>query len=73
MLIKDCVFKNASIGKRIFMLQVVKTDGTDLTVADLIKRNVPNVIVHPVELFLLVFDDSRLGDRWAGTTVIGYE
>lgn len=72
-LFRDCIFKNASVGKRIFKLQIVKTDETDLTVMDLIKRNAPAVILHPVELFLLIFDESRLGDRWAGTTVIGCE
>lgn len=72
-LFRDCIFKNASVGKRIFKLQIVKTDETDLTVMDLIKRNAPAVILHPVELFLLIFDESRLGDRWAGTMVIGYE
>ena len=67
---RDLAFKNASIGKRIFKLKVIKTDGTDLMIGDIIKRNIPIVILVPVEVFLIAVDNRRLGDIWAKTTVV---
>ncbi len=70
LLFKDIVFSNASLGKRICNLKVVKTDGTKLTVVDVIKRNLPGTILLPVEILLLLFNNRRLGDAWAKTAVV---
>lgn len=69
LLIKDFIFKNASIGKRIFKLKVMKTDNTKVTILDVIKRTLPIVVLLPIEVFLLIFNDRRIGDIWAKTLV----
>ncbi len=68
--LKDYVFKNASVGKRIFKLIIVKTDGTKLMTIDVIKRNIPFTFLWPVEVLLFVFNNERIGDSWAKTTVV---
>lgn len=70
LLIKDFVFESTSIGKRIFKLKVVKTDGTKLMIVDIIKRNIPIIILFPVEVFLLIINNRRIGDIWAKTSII---
>ena len=70
MLVKDLPFKNASIGKRIFGLKIVKTDDTELKATDLLKRNVPPILLLPIELQLLIFSKERIGDNWAKTKVV---
>ena len=70
LLLKDCVFKNASIGKRIFKLKIVKTDETKLMIIDIIKRNILLVILMAIESILLITNDRRIGDVWANTVVI---
>ena len=70
LLVRDFVFKNASIGKRIFKLEVVKTDGTKLIIADIIKRNIPIIVFLPVELLLLIVNYNRIGDIWAKTSIV---
>ncbi len=69
-LIKDCVFKNASIGKRIFKIKIIKTDETKLTLTDIVKRNIPFVLFIGLEVIILVFNYQRLGDVWAKTLVV---
>jgi len=64
------VFKNASIGKRIFKIKVAKTDGTKLMVVDIIKRNVSIIILLPLEIFFTIINDTRIGDIWSNTCVI---
>ena len=70
LIFKDFIFKNASIGKRIFKLKVAKTDGTDLTIVDSIKRAIPVIFLLPMEVLLLITSDSRIGDIWAKTSII---
>ena len=70
LLLKDSVFKNASIGKRIFKLEIVKKDKTKLTIMDVIKRNVPIVILWPIEVILVIVDNRRIGDSWAKTSIV---
>ncbi len=71
LVLKDSVFKNASIGKRIFKLEVVKIDKTKLTIVDIIKRNISIIVLLPVEVFLLIIDNRRIGDIWAKTSIVG--
>ena len=68
--LKDFTFKNASIGKRIFKLEVVKTDGTKLMTVDIIKRNISIIVILPVEIFLIIIDNRRIGDIWAKTSIV---
>lgn len=70
LLFKDCVFKSASIGKRIFKLTIIKTNGTKLTLGDLIKRNIPLVVLLPVEVLSIIIHNKRIGDAWAKTAVL---
>ena len=70
LLFKDFMFKNTSIGKRIFKLKVAKTDGTNLMIVDVIKRNIPIIILLPVEALLLIINNSRIGDIWAKTSIV---
>ena len=70
LLFKDFMFKNTSIGKRIFKLKVVKTDGTNLMIVDVIKRNIPIIILLPVEALLLIINNRRIGDIWAKTSIV---
>ena len=70
LLFKDFMFKNTSIGKRIFKLKVAKTDGTNLMIVDVIKRNIPIIILLPVETLLLIINNRRIGDVWAKTSIV---
>ena len=70
LLVKDFVFKNASIGKRICKLKIVKNDGTKLLMTDIIKRNMTILSFLPVEVFLLIVQNKRLGDLWAKTSIV---
>ena len=49
LLFKDLTFKNTSIGKKLFKLKIEKTDGTQFTILDEIKRNIP--ILYYIEIF----------------------
>ena len=72
LLFKDLTFKNTSIGKKLFKLKIEKTDGTQFTILDEIKRNIPILFaLFPVEIFLVLFNDGiRIGDIWAKTEVV---
>ncbi len=69
LLTKDLAFRNASIGKRIFKMEVVKTDEKELRIIDIIKRNLSIVVLLPIEILMLIIDGRRLGDIWAKTTI----
>ena len=69
-LIKDSVFKNASLGKRLCGIQIIKKDGSKLTITDMIKRNIILIILLPLEILLLVLKNNRIGDVYAKTTII---
>lgn len=68
LLLKDCFLK-PSIGKRIFKLEVIKTNGTNLTNIDIIKRNVVLLFLLPIELLMLIVNGRRIGDIWSNTSV----
>lgn len=69
---KDIVFKNASIGKKIFRLRVVSSsDGTIPSMGRLILRNLPLIFIFAAELIMCCRNNTRrLGDVWAATEVI---
>ncbi len=70
LLFKDYTLKNTSIGKRIFKLKVTKTDGKNLMIVDVIKRNIPIIFLLPVEALLLIINNKRIGDIWAKTSIV---
>ena len=67
---KDLICKNASIGKRIFKIKVVRTDGSPIRTVDLIKRNLPILFMLPIEIFMVMINSRRFGDLWSKTVVI---
>ena len=71
--LKDCIFRNASIGKKLFGIKIVYTDKENNEKISFIthcKRSIP-LIIFPIEAFLLViWGDKRLGDIWAKTKII---
>lgn len=67
---KDLICKNASIGKRIFKIKVVRTDGSHIRTVDLIKRNLPILFILPIEIFMVMINTRRFGDLWSKTVVI---
>lgn len=68
MVFKDKVFRNASIGKKIFRIRVFENNKNSLTIMSCIKRNVTLVLI-PIEIIFLSTTNQRLGDMWAKTTV----
>ena len=70
LLLRDIVFVDRSIGKKLFKLKVVKTDGTKLMIFDIIKRNLPIIVLLPVEIYLVIVDNRRIGDIWAKTSIV---
>ena len=68
---KDFLFKNASLGKKICGLCVVKKSGYPPSPKKLIFRNMLSVFLFPFELYrLFVAKDERYGDVLAKTKVI---
>ena len=70
LLTKDLTFKNASVGKRIFKLEIIKADGTKLVAADIIKRNISAIFLLPLEALVTLVNNRRIGDIWAKTSVV---
>ena len=67
---KDLVFRNASIGKKIYGLHVVREFGRGMpTVKSMIMRNIPLDFLFPIELVKFMNGEERLGDEWAHTVV----
>lgn len=69
---KDCVFKNASIGKKLLQIKVVYVDKENKGKIDILthlKRSIPSIL-SIFELSLLLVGYNRLGDIWAKTTVV---
>ncbi|MBQ6884110.1 MAG: RDD family protein [Clostridia bacterium] len=68
-LIKDIVFKDASIGKKVMKIMLVPADGKNISFIKHIKRNL-TIVLAPLELFLIWSDNRRIGDIWAKTAVV---
>ena len=71
-LIKDIIFINASIGKKIVGI-CVTTDSEDkkITIRQLVLRNLSLILFFWIEfLILFISRKKRLGDVWAKTKVI---
>jgi uncharacterized RDD family membrane protein YckC len=70
-LLRDSLFVEQSIGKRIMMYQIVRKDHTAL------RHNYRISLLRNLSLFLLPLDiirlwkgRQRLGDKWAGTRLV---
>ncbi len=74
LLIKDLVFRNASIGKLIMNVRVVSEDGTHPSFKQILKRNItyiipPFAVVEAIVSFATP-NHTRLGDMLAKTKVV---
>lgn len=69
MLFKDSFCKNASFGKKILGLKVVRTNGKKFTIITSFLRNIVIPILFPFEIYYLFAYNRRLGDRLANTEV----
>lgn len=67
--IKDLLFNGASLGKKILKIRLAKLDGSNFNLIDSFKRTV-TIVLLPIEIFLLIKNNKRLGDVWAKTTVV---
>ena len=71
--LKDLLFRNASIGKRLFKLQMVSSETLEkASVGKILLRNLVESIgiVMIVDLVLMLLDKEKLADRICGTAVI---
>lgn len=68
--LKDVVFSNASIGKKLFHLQVVGTDGNRVGFKRIVLRNIPSLLLAAFELYQIQKGEQRIGDFIADTNVV---
>lgn len=68
-LFRDNIFGNASIGKKLLKIKVVKVNGEKINLITSLKRNIL-FFLWPVEILLIITDNRRLGDMWAKTIVV---
>lgn len=71
--LKDLLFRNASIGKRLFKLQMVSSETLEkASVGKILLRNLVESIgiVMIVDLVLMLLDKEKLADRICGPAVI---
>lgn len=68
-LFRDNFFGNASIGKKLLKIKVVKVNGEKINLITSLKRNIL-FFLWPVEILLIITDNKRLGDMWAKTIVV---
>ena len=69
---KDCIFGNASIGKKIMKIKIVKTENTNsnkIGITSHILRAVP-LLIFPLELVLVLSNNKRLGDKLSKTIIV---
>ena len=67
-IVKDIVFKNCSMGKKTMKIEVLKQDGTKPNTLHLLLRNI-FAIIWPIEIFLILSKNKRLGDLIFNTKV----
>ena len=71
-LLKDLVFRNASIGKRALNLEILKSDNTVPSVSTLILRNI-FVLLWPIDAILILANKRKIGDIIFKTKVVEKE
>ncbi len=67
---RDCVFKNASVGKKIMKLKVISDTTQEAMWKTALKRNALLFLLSPIEVLLVIIYNERIGDKIAHTTVI---
>ena len=67
---KDCVFLDASIGKKVFKLRIVGEDGGRPSLKRVVLRNVPSLIFIGLEALQVKNGEQRLGDSLAETKIV---
>lgn len=70
MSLKDFAFANASVGKRLFDLQVVSTVSKNISKMQLVSRNLIGLFLLPIEVILVLTGQTRMGDHYAKTKVV---
>ena len=73
MIMKDIVFKNASIGKKIMHIYIKTENAQALPVTYFIKRAVISMSIFPIEILLILFNGECLLDMWTKTIVVKKE
>ena len=71
-LLKDLVFRNASIGKRALNLEILKSDNTVPSVSTLILRNI-FVFLWPIDAILILANKRKIGGIISKTKVVEKE
>ena len=71
-LLKDLVFRNASIGKRALNLEILKSDNTVPSISTLILRNI-FVLLWPIDAILILANKRKIGDIIFKTKVVEKE
>lgn len=68
-MIKDLIFGNASVGKKMIGIQVLKEDGSKPRVLELLFRNI-FIVIWPIEVILVLCNNKRIGDILFKTEVV---
>lgn len=68
LLLKDLIFKNKSLGKKIMKIEVKKKNGQLPTSMELVLRNI-FYIIWPIEFVILIICNQRIGDIILNTSV----
>ena len=68
-LLKDAVFKNASIGKRIFKLEIECTKGKFGFIC-MLKRTICIFLFLGIEVLLVFLNKRSIGDIWSNCNVV---
>jgi len=72
---KDNLFKNASVGKKLCRIKVIlnnKTGRNEFKLINDLKRTLPLMLL-PIEVFLIIKSNKRIGDIWANTSVVSID
>ncbi len=69
LILKDLLYKNASIGKKIMKIEIRKKDNEFPSITTVILRNI-TVIIWPLECLLILLKKDRIGDIICDTKVI---
>lgn len=69
-ILRDLIFKNASIGKRILGIKILRKEDIKISAWTCILRNLIFLLLYPLEISVFFKNGERLGDRWTGTMVI---
>ena len=68
--LKDSVFKNQSIGKRIMGIEIIKNDGTRPSFIVLFSRNFILGVLNWIELIVYLVNGERFADKILNTMVV---